>query len=332
MKSATAPTPSPAADVYIYSPSGAVRDRAAFKRGVRALQGLGCSVAIDPAALASHQRFAGDDATRLDALMRAARSGAALTLITRGGYGLSRLLDQLPYKEIAQSIRSGTRWVGLSDFTALQLATWAHTGAITWAGPALLEGFGATAGLDPIAGACFEDLWHARSEGTGWRMRPTAARNALDSIAAYASGTGDTADFVIEDAPLWGGNLSMVCSLLGTPHWPVVEGGILFLEDVGEHPYRIERMLMQLEQAGVLARQRAILLGAFNQFQPVAHDRGFGLKSVWAGLRARLRIPLLEGLPFGHVPTKVLLPVGARVSLQVQGPEVLLLWGHHPLH
>ncbi|MCX7742726.1 MAG: LD-carboxypeptidase, partial [Tepidimonas sp.] len=105
--------------IYVYSPSGAVRDRAGVRRALRRLQEAGYEVTLDPAALARHQRFAGDDAPRLQAIERAAASGADVVLTTRGGYGLTRLLPQLPYEAIAASVQRGTAWVGLSDFTAL---------------------------------------------------------------------------------------------------------------------------------------------------------------------------------------------------------------------
>jgi len=125
---------------------------------------------------------------------------------------------------------------------------------------------------------------------------------------------------------LWGGNLSMLQSLLGTPHWPKVKGGILLLEDINEHPYRVERTLLQLHQAGVLARQKAVVLGDFSGWRKSPLDRGYTLKSAVAALRAVCPVPVLTGLPFGHVPTKVCLPVGARAQLLVQGRDVLIGW------
>jgi muramoyltetrapeptide carboxypeptidase len=125
---------------------------------------------------------------------------------------------------------------------------------------------------------------------------------------------------------LWGGNLCMVVSLLGTRHWPRVRGGVLFLEDVNEHPYRIERSLLQLHQAGVLDAQKAVVLGAFSDFRPSPLDRGYSLKTMLQQLRGVTRTPILTGLPFGHVPTKVCLPVGAKVQLVVQGRDVLIGW------
>lgn len=313
------------ARIYVYSPSGAVRDRMAFRRGIRRLQALGHDVEVDQDALTRWQRFAGDDDVRLAAMRRAASSGADVAMITRGGYGLSRLLPQLPWPEIAQAAEAGTRLVGFSDFTILQLGLLARGGPITWAGPALCESFGAAAQsddretepVDEIMLACFEDMVSGAGEGTGWRLS-----------AADMRALGDQSGHMVEKAVLWGGNLSMVNSLLGTPWWPDVHGGVLFLEDVGEHPYRVERLLTQLLHAGVLEQQRAILLGQFTEYQTTTHDQGYSLARVVEWLRRQLATPVFTGLPFGHTPTKVLLPVGASVDIVVEGREILVLWGH----
>ncbi|WP_367846291.1 LD-carboxypeptidase [Rhodoferax sp. WC2427] len=318
--------------IYIYSPSGAVRDKAAFKRGVARLKTLGYAVEIDPDALKSHMRFAGDDATRVAAIHRAAASGADIALTTRGGYGLTRILGGIDYRAVTKAIENGTQFVGYSDFTALQNALLAHTGAITWAGPALGEGFGVEGTPDDIMEACFDDLVGGQGEGTGWRLGRDDAQLAMDSVASHADGISAEGDFYMKDAILWGGNLSVLVSQIGTPYFPQIQGGILFLEDVGEHPYRIERMLTQLLYSGVLARQKAIVLGQFTEFTKVPHDGTFRLATVVAWLRSQLKVPVLTNLPFGHVQTKVLLPVGATVELALQGREALVVWGHVSHH
>lgn len=352
--------------IYIYSPSSAVRDKVAFRRGVKRLKALGHEVELDVDALSSHQRFAGDDATRVQAITRAAASGANVALISRGGYGLTRLLPTLPYADIAKAVEGGMHWVGLSDFTALQMGLMAHQqraqgwqgvqegrvaaadtfgpGAITWAGPALGEDFGADPKLgdeanplpDDIMEACFDDLLGGLGEGTGWRL-PKSDVVALDDLSKIVAEneyqSSDRCTFCIENSVLWGGNLTVLTSLVGTPWLPTVPGGVLFLEDVGEHPYRVERMLTTLLHAGVLAQQRAVVLGQFNRFKLVpGHDRGYKLATVVDGLRTQLAphgVPVLTGLPFGHVATKVLLPVGRVVELAVRGREVLLYWDGH---
>jgi muramoyltetrapeptide carboxypeptidase len=306
--------------IYIYSPSGAVRDKAAFKRGIARLQALGHEVEVDADALSSHQRFAGDDATRLAAIHRAAASGADMALISRGGYGLTRILPGIKYKTVAKAIAKGTQFVGLSDFTAFQLALLAQTGATTWAGPALNADLGVEGEVDDIMLDCLADLLSGQGEGAGWQM---------PKVGELPNGKPQLKDFYVPGgATLWGGNLAVLVSLLGTPYFPQIEGGILFIEDVAEHPYRIERMLTQLLLAGVLQKQKAIVFGQFTEFQLSAHDKGFKLQTVIDGLRMQLKRPVLQGLPFGHVPTKVLLPVGAQVSLSVEGRDALLYWGH----
>jgi muramoyltetrapeptide carboxypeptidase len=209
-------------------------------------------------------------------------------------------------------VEQGTRWVGHSDLTALQLGLLAHAQAPSWAGPLALEHFGRTAdegGVDDITEACFSEAMREELEAVGFRAEP-----GFDGLETRGT--------------LWGGNLSVLCSLLGTPHLPRVRGGILFLEDVNEHPYRVERMLLQLHQAGVLAAQRAVLLGSFSGWKKSPLDRGYSLRSAVEHLRSVCTTPILSGLPFGHQQTMVCLPIGRRANLVVQGREVLLAWGH----
>ena len=298
--------------IYIYSPSGAVRDKSAFQRGVKRLTFLGYEVEVDQDALKSSTRFAGDDATRIAAIHRAASSGADVALISRGGYGLTRILDGLDYRMVATSIERGTQFVGISDFTAFQIATFAKTRSLTWAGPALCEGFGAIPEPDDIMEACFDDMVLGQGEAAGWRLLPDLP----------------VSDFSASNAVLWGGNLSVLCTLLGTPYWPAVRAGVLFLEDISEHPYRVERLLTQLLHSGVLAKQKAIVMGQFTGYQLGSHDKGFNFKAVVRWLQSKLSVPVLTNLPYGHVQTKVLLPVGAKVDLVVEGRDAMIAWGH----
>ncbi|OQW89382.1 MAG: LD-carboxypeptidase [Rhodoferax ferrireducens] len=314
--------------IYIYSPSGAVRDKVAFKRGIKRLQTLGHEVEVDVDALTSHQRFAGDDATRLAAIHRAADSGADVALISRGGYGLTRLLPDIRFKKIAKAIDKGLQFVGMSDFTAFQSALLAKTGAITWAGPALGEGFGVEGTPDEIMEACFDDMLCGQGEGAGWRQARKSVANTSKDIATNPEDIRAEGSFDIQDAVLWGGNLTVLTTLLGTPYFPNIKGGILFLEDVAEHPYRVERMLTQLLYAGVFKRQKAVVLGQFTDFKLTPHDRGFNMGTVGQWLRQAIKAPVLTNLPYGHVQTKVLLPVGARTDLSVNSRGALLVWGH----
>lgn len=300
----------------LFSPSGVVAQAASLRRASRRLAALGFEVAIDKAALARHQRFAGDDTTRLAAIHRVAAQAPSIAMGTRGGYGLTRLLDRIDWKRIARSVEEGTRWVGHSDLTVLQLGLLAHAKGITWAGPLACYDFGrldeehgekAAPAIDDVTRDGFVEAMGGELEAIGFRTEP-----GFDGLDVRGT--------------LWGGNLCMVASLLGTPHWPRIKGGVLFLEDVNEHPYRVERLLLQLAQARVLDAQKAVVLGAFSDWKASPLDRGYGLKAMLACVRAATRTPVLTGLPFGHVPTKVCLPVGARVTLAVQGRDAFIGW------
>jgi muramoyltetrapeptide carboxypeptidase len=308
--------PAAARTLTLYTPAGVLAQAGPLKLAARRLRGLGFEVHIDEAATARHQRFGGDDTTRLAALHRVAAHAPSIAMATRGGYGLTRLLDRIDWKRIARSVEAGTRWIGHSDLTVLQLGLLAHAGARSWAGPMACYDFGRSAEehgekavdpVDEVTRDCFVEAMDGSLEAVGFRT--DAGFDGLD-----VKGT------------LWGGNLCMVTSLLGTPHWPRVKGGVLFVEDVNEHPYRVERMLLQLGQAGVLDAQKAVLLGAFSEWRKSPLDRGYTLKGAIETVRATTRTPILTGLPFGHVPTKVCLPVGAKVTLAVQGRDAYVGW------
>ncbi|WP_298011918.1 LD-carboxypeptidase [uncultured Aquabacterium sp.] len=308
-------------DLVLFSPSGIVAKAAPVRKAARRLKAMGFDVRIDEAALLKQQRFAGDDDTRLAALHRIAGEAPAVALATRGGYGLSRLLDRVDWKAMQHSVEQGTAWVGYSDMTALHLAALAQGAAGAaqpgegvraglWAGPMACDDFGredSDLGGDDVTQDTFSEAMSGELEAVGFRTE--AGFDGLETSGR-----------------LWGGNLAIVQALLGTPHFPKVRGGVLFLEDVNEHPYRIERALLQLHQAGVLAQQKAIVLGAFTEYRKSPLDRGYNLKAVIAHLRSVCPVPILTGLPFGHVPVKVCLPVGRKVNLMVQGRDAFILW------
>jgi len=290
----------------LFTPAGVLAKAAPLRLAARRLKTLGFDARIDESAFARAQRFAGGDDVRLAAIHRVAAQAPSVAMASRGGYGLTRLLDRIDWALLARSVERGTRWVGYSDMTALQLGLLAHAKAPSWAGPLAVDDFGRDE-VDDVTSACFAEAMSGELEAVGFRTEA-----GFDGL--QASGL------------LWGGNLTMVCSLLGTPHMPRVKGGVLFLEDVNEHPYRVERHLLHLLQAGVIDAQKAVVLGAFSAYTPSPLDRGYTLKSAVQALRGRTRTPVLTGLPYGHVPTHVTLPIGLRAQLLVQGRDVLIGW------
>ncbi|MDR1304810.1 MAG: muramoyltetrapeptide carboxypeptidase [Verrucomicrobiales bacterium] len=288
----------PAYTIELIAPSGYPADAARVARGVARLTAAGHVIVGGERARRRCQRFGGTDAERLadlNALGVADHAPADLVLAVRGGYGLTRLLADVDYGNIARRLRArGTRLVGHSDFTALQLALLAKTGLVTFSGPLLHADFGA----EPLSRFTWDNCWRllAAAESTCSWPSPSAPRLTV-------SGT------------LWGGNLTMLCSLLGTPFFPAIDGGILFVEEVNEAPYRVERMLYQLHLAGVLGRQRALLLGSFTGCRSTPADGGYDLAAALAQIATVSGVPMIGGLPYGHVADKLTLPVGAPAEL-----------------
>lgn len=285
----------------IVAPSGFVRDPSVIDRAAAFFAARGWQVEAGDSVFAREQRFAGSDELRLADLQRFATDATvALVVSARGGYGLSRLLDRIDFAAIKAR---APVMVGYSDFTAFNLA-YLKRGGISFAGPCAVE-FGA-----PEPSSFTVEHFFGVLNATSY-----AVDLELQGPSADVSGR------------LWGGNLAMVVALLGTPYFPRVRGGILFLEDVNEPAYKIERMFYQLAHAGVLQQQAAIVLGEFAPLTVMPNDNGFDLGAVIERLRQISGVPVFTGFPFGHSPRKLTLPVGGRARLAVKrnGSSVLEL-------
>ena len=265
----------------------------------------GWNVEAGESVFAREQRFAGDDDLRLADLQRfATDSKVALVVSARGGYGLSRLLDRIDFAAIKAR---APILVGYSDFTAFNLAYLAH-GGVSFAGPCAIE-FGAR-------------------EPSTYTIEHFFGLLGSKRYAIDLELQGPRADV---GGRLWGGNLAMVAALIGTPYFPRVRGGILFLEDVNEPAYKLERMFYQLAHAGVLQRQAAIVLGDFSPITPMPNDNGFNLDSAISRLRQLSPAPVFTGLPFGHSLRKLTLPVGGRARVVVKrGGRAVLELSRYP--
>jgi muramoyltetrapeptide carboxypeptidase len=298
--------------VRLIAPSGYPHDREAMTRGVARLRAARCTVdGLDVLDRVEH-RYAGSDAERVADLNALAihPSLPDIALAVRGGYGTTRLLEHIHYGALRERLGgSNTLLVGHSDFTAIQLALYAKSGLSTFGGPMLGPDFGAPT----LNALMWEHFWRALGEPevtASWR---TATTSELDV-----------------HGPLWGGNLAMLCSLIGTPYFPRIDGGILFVEDVGEPPFRIERLLYQLHLSGVLDRQRALVLGHFSQCRPHGYDNGYDIDAAFEQISRVARLPVVRGLPFGHEPDKFTLPFGVPARLQVANGQASLCFSGHP--
>lgn len=319
----------PAPSYQFFTREGAI-DHARRERGLAALEAFGAVPCLMGGAFEQAGRFAGSDARRAEDFNAALTlSGIDLVMPIRGGYGMTRLLPLLDWEAVGAS---ATPACGFSDFTAFNLALWRMTGRASWQGP-MLGDFAKPEGLEPYAMTRLSAAFGASIDELGpveWRV-PEEARRLLGAAAA----PGATAGFEAE-GPVWGGNLCLLESLLGTRWMPTAaqtDGGILFLEDVGEAAYRVERMLLTLLDAGLLERQRAILLGDFANADDAWRFVGdHTLASALAYIRSRLgpQIPMIAGLPFGHIRRKATLPVGLPARIRLEGGHAALSWTGRP--
>lgn len=259
----------------------------------------GFTVSNQQAYVRRYQRFAGSDAERAADLQDVAAGRVQVPKVLmglRGGYGAMRILPLVNWPTLGARMREqGTLLFGYSDVTAVQLALLAQGQMCSFAGPMLYSEFGKP----------------QMSEFTTRSFIDNSCNPAMSVVVPAMQNYQVRAEGV-----LWGGNLSVLSALVGSPYMPQVEGGILFIEDVGEQPYRIERMLQTLYLSGILKRQQAIVLGNFRMgaIRDV-YDSSYTFNAVVQTMARLTRIPVLTGFPFGHTTDKVTFPLGARASL-----------------
>jgi muramoyltetrapeptide carboxypeptidase len=279
-------------NIGIVALSSALPDHAAMDRAASYFAKQGFGVSAPEATWLKHQRFAGTDQQRLDALNEVVADPAVgLIMAARGGYGLSRLMDKINWKKLADS---GKPVLGFSDVTALQLGLLAKTGTQSLHGP-----FAVSFGGDSISSFTEDHFWSVMETGR-CEVKVRAAKQPP----------------VQEEGVLWGGNLEVFNNMLGTPYMPNIKKGILFFEDVSVQPYRIERALLQLKQSGILDQQRALVLGQFTGYKLGDHENGYNFDELVKYMRTQTKVPILTGLQFGHVADLVTLPFGCKVKLE----------------
>ena len=297
---------------HLIAPSGYCINQEAAQRGVERLLEHGNPVENQTIIPRRQQRFAGTEAQRLNDINSLVNLQGEnnIVLAVRGGYGASRLLESIDWQGLAKRQQQDPLLIcGHSDFTVIQLGLLALHNVVTFSGPMLAGNFGAPE-LDPFT---VEHFWRA-------------LKNPTYSVEWQGNGPHWSCE-----GQLWGGNLAMLVSLIGTPWLPQIDGGILVLEDINEHPFRVERMLLQLYYAGILERQSAVILGSFTGAAPNDYDAGYSLETMVDFIRSRLDIPVITGLDFGHEQQTVTLALGAQAILKHDETGSRLTIGGHPV-
>lgn len=294
--------------IGIFSPAGSPNP-ARLASGIEKLTALGYQCVVAPHAADTFEYFSAPDDVRLaDFNALIADPIIDMMMMSRGGYGLSRIVHRIDWHAVGKSKKI---LCGFSDFTAINLAALSLGNIVTVAGPGVATDFGIDGGGSQIGGDGGDSADNQFMQSHFWPVvHGEDVQVDVDCEHPYAP--------QIITGVIWGSNLSLICDLGGSRFIPDIADGILFIEEIGEKPYVIERMLLQLYHAGILASQRAIIIGTCNGYDHDPDRFPYEMTDVIKTLRTLLPIPILTGLPFGHVAKKITVPYGANLTLTIK--------------
>ena len=304
----------PGDTIALVAPASPVK-RERVEKATAALQERGYRVKTYGDLYRKYGYLAGHDATRAEELMAAfVDPEIAAIFPVRGGYGVMRMLDQLDYGVIRQNPKIVA---GFSDITALHMALDNNTGLVTFHSPHPADGLGAKKGFSELSARTF------------WRA---IEASAYDSDEGYPLPLTDDERVPIATmfpgkarGRLVGGNLALISALVGTPYQHDTAGAILLLEDVNEQPYRVDRMLSQMQLAGSLDNLAGVLLGQFTKCDPAEDEESLTLDEIFHGYFGKLGIPVLQNFPVGHTRDNATLPLGVDVEMDADTHCVTIL-------
>ncbi len=288
----------PGATLGIIAPASPAYNLDRLAEGIKIIEEqLGLRVSLSPNILSYDKYLAGTVNERLDDLHKMFLNPAIGGIVClRGGYGSMKLLSGINYQTVR---RNPKVFVGYSDITALQLALWKKAGLVTFSGPMLTPDLG-----NKPSDFTLQHFYRAITD-----PRPLGPIPGEPGVKTTMLVPGRSR------GRLLGGNLAMVAATIGTPFEIDTRGAILFLEDVGEQPYRIDRMLQQLHLAGKFDRAAGVVFGQFVNCEADDQDNSFTLPEVLAAAVARLDIPCFLGLCAGHGTHKATLPLGVQAEI-----------------
>lgn len=283
------------------------------ERNELALERLACAgFKVDNPAITKRQylRFAGTDSQRASDLQNIATGAIKapkLLLGVRGGYGAVRLLPMVDWLTLGRIMKArGSILAGFSDVTAIQCALLAKGEMSSLAAPMLYSEFGKN---KPDQVSCRQFAEALTNPNLAINIQDASLTSPnLPSILA-------TSEPKTLTGTMWGGNLSVVSALAGSEYLPRIDGGIVFLEDVGEQAYRIERMLYDLYLAGVFKNQQAIVFGALSGSGEDSYDKRYDVATVIRQLHQLTGLPIYSGMRFGHIGQKHSFPLGATCQI-----------------
>ncbi len=300
----------PGATVGLIAPGSPISE-GKYTKTLASVAALGFQIKEGQYTHASKGYLAGTDAQRLADLHAAfADPEVEAVWCIRGGYGTMRLLPHIDYDLIR---RNPKPFIGYSDITALHLAFLEHTGLVCFHGPVAASDFPE----DTLQ--YFRDVL----------IEPVSGHFLAMPAADTAFTSEEFRPFVITDGraqgPLVGGNLSLLSALAGTPYLPSFKDKIVFIEDIGEQPYRIDRMLYQLAQATDLTQAAGVVLGVFNDCNPKGSAPSLSLVETLTEFFGQWSMPTAYGFPVGHLEHQATLPYGILAELDTAKGRLTLL-------
>ncbi len=297
--------------VGLISPSAATADRMQFTFAKEALEALGFNVRLGHNLKNRRGHLAGTDQERADDLNSMFVDSAVKAIICiRGGSGASRILPLIDYKSIRKNPKP---LLGYSDITALHCAIQSQTGLISFHGP---NGSGSWNSFNV---AQFEQLFFEKT-----KVQYQNEQVKGDDLVIKSNRT-QTLKPGTAEGKILGGNLTVLTALSGSPYYPDFKDSILFIEDIGEDPYRIDRMMSTLKLNGTLDKIKGFIFGQCSDCEP---DGGYGSLTVDQVLDdyvLPLGIPAYSGAMIGHVPKQFIVPVGAKVRMDANAGSFTLI-------
>ena len=300
------------ARIALVAPAGPLLERDDLTRAVALCRALDYEPLLAPSAGRRYGYLAGTDDERLADLNFALREPSVDAIwCIRGGFGSTRILHRVDFDALADRPRP---LIGFSDITALLLGAVSVAGVVSFHGPV------ARASMPLFSRLHFERvLAHPEAAGRLGRLPepPGVLLPRTDRIVTLSGG--------VAEGPLFGGNLTLLQCLVGTRFFPDLDGAILFLEEVGEDLYRVDRMLAQLRMVGALDRLAGVAVGRFTELKRQMSDGALGFDEVLHTYLGGLGIPVAYGFPVGHIDDQWTLPIGVRARLDADAGELELL-------
>lgn len=280
--------------IGITGPAGSIWNKAHITKVQKKMEELGFRTTLGKTLYEQDGFLAGNDEMRAAEFMDMIENKSIRAILTmRGGWGCGRILDRLDYKVISANPKI---IIGFSDITSLINAIYTKTGLVTFHGPCGYSSWGDFTTNQTIKSVALGEPYTMKNPSDN-----------LDDLKTWSSGTAK--------GRLVGGNLTVISSMIGTRFENNWKDKLLFLEEIGEEPYRVDRMLWQLKQAGVFSKINGVILGSFKDCGPEEPEKSFSLDEIFEQHFKGAAFPVYQGASFGHITPKFTLPVGVLAEM-----------------